>query len=227
MKIRRRGFTLIELLAVIAVIGILVGILISVIGRSRRAADNVKCASNLRQLASAVLLYTQDHNNQFPASAPTPLAVSIEDYVASGKRGDGTYDPGGVFICPARLDMIGHSKSCLYGVNYYIYGDKHGQSVREPLVRFSQVDEPPRTILMGDCHLYGKSAYKTIQSENLPGISRGGDFGPSGVSVHGNGAANICFMDGHVETFEDVSVLAQAKYRNKGPEDLWSPRKSN
>ncbi len=62
----KSGFTLIELLVVVAVIAILVALLLPVLSTARHKAKDSVCASNLRQLATATLLYAQDHDEAFP-----------------------------------------------------------------------------------------------------------------------------------------------------------------
>jgi len=63
---RRKGFTLIELLVVIAIIAILAAILFPVFAKAREKARQSSCASNEKQLALAVIQYTQDFDEKYP-----------------------------------------------------------------------------------------------------------------------------------------------------------------
>src|SRR5262245_24681814 len=65
----RRGFTLIELLVVIAIIAILAAILFPVFAQAREQARAAQCLSNLKQIGTAVLMYTQDYDELYPIDA--------------------------------------------------------------------------------------------------------------------------------------------------------------
>src|SRR5437016_13704550 len=66
---QRRGFPLIELLVFIAIIAILAAILFPVFARAREQARKTTCASNMRQIATATLMYAQDYDELFPGSS--------------------------------------------------------------------------------------------------------------------------------------------------------------
>src|SRR5687768_7420355 len=66
LRRRSRGFTLIELLVVIAIIAILAAILFPVFARAREAARRTGCASNMKQVTTAILMYSQDYDELMP-----------------------------------------------------------------------------------------------------------------------------------------------------------------
>src|SRR5262245_3166867 len=66
MNSRREAFTLIELLVVIAIIAILAALLLPALSRAKENAQAIKCASNLRQLATAVHLFVPESEDKLP-----------------------------------------------------------------------------------------------------------------------------------------------------------------
>jgi len=93
---RLTGFTLIELLVVIAVISILAAILFPVFGQAREKARQTSCVNNQKQIATAMLIFAQDHDEMLPNSASVWSDINVAK---------------SILICPTKEK----NTSCGYG----------------------------------------------------------------------------------------------------------------
>jgi prepilin-type N-terminal cleavage/methylation domain-containing protein len=64
----RRGFTLIELLTVVAILGVLAGLILAAVASARESARRLQCVNNLRQMGLALHSYYASAN-VFPTSS--------------------------------------------------------------------------------------------------------------------------------------------------------------
>jgi prepilin-type N-terminal cleavage/methylation domain-containing protein len=123
-----RAFTLIELLVVIAVIGLLAALLLPALARAREVGKRTRCASNLRQIGMAFMLYGSDQDDCLPNTGDPFLWMGrrwrwvVQPYLAfsgtalvAGNPNLSTNFSPGVLICPSDPTAATNFDSTSYG----------------------------------------------------------------------------------------------------------------
>ena len=87
----KRNYTLIELLTVIFIIAVLAGLIMPATALVRGKARRTACSSNLKQVGSLVMLFSNDRDGQIPMyQAPSAYSVrsskKVENYYRKAKQ---------------------------------------------------------------------------------------------------------------------------------------------
>ena len=90
---RRAAFTLVELLVVIGIIALLVALLLPSLNKAREQAQKTKCASNLRSVTQATLMYANDNKGFVPARY-----IAYSSPLKNGTDTTSTFGPAAGFV---------------------------------------------------------------------------------------------------------------------------------
>ena len=117
---RRQAFTLIELMVVIAIIGLMLGLLLPAVQLSREAARITACSNSLRQFGISTHEYRELNGGYFPYSR---ITGGYQYRVAPGQKTLG--DPGAL---PERYGL-----QAVFDQG--VIGKRHFKDVKAPNIR--------------------------------------------------------------------------------------------
>jgi prepilin-type N-terminal cleavage/methylation domain-containing protein len=151
MMKRRKGFTLIELLVVIAIIAMLVSLLLPSLQRSQELANRVVCANHARIIASACLLYAEDHDGYGPPENmdESPIFYETLGPYLGGYRERYKQIWFSTAGCPSYREGARWDYKVSLAVNNHILHPWSGQRP-EMWLRLTQINLPSEVILASD-----------------------------------------------------------------------------
>jgi prepilin-type N-terminal cleavage/methylation domain-containing protein/prepilin-type processing-associated H-X9-DG protein len=238
------GFTLIELLVIIAIIAILAAILFPVFAQSREKARQATCVSNLKQLGTACMLYSQDYDEHYPmlesgGAVRLTVANLLDPYIKTNKKnvngsGGNLWPEDSIWRCPSGTTYDFGDKQSYFTVAYnYLYltqvdpgpagNFKGGPGIYAwtmPGRSLAQVGRPADTVLFADAgHCDGPGGKRPTWDTLLPPsalLANGPNDWETAMEARHNQIATVTWCDGHVKPSRLESVYGRWDQTGKG-----------
>ncbi|MEM6885490.1 MAG: type II secretion system protein [Verrucomicrobiota bacterium] len=223
----RNGFTLIEITVVITIVAILAILAIPAIGRVLSNSRTTSSISNLRQLHQAVILYSADHDGNFPvnyySSTPAdPVDIDSIWYDACIKylyNNQYNFAKGGrrMWYPDGYLDTILHSPNrendAVEWAPSYGYNETFQRSSS---TKFDLLYDTAGTVMFADNHGRTHTLSRTYDAGMLN--ARNGADG----DYSNDGRAAAIFLDGHTELLTSDKIVEINEDANH---EFWGHRK--
>lgn len=176
-----KKFTLVELLVVIAIIAILAGMLMPALNRARESARRATCVNNLKQIGTAIKLYTGEVD--WEGVLPFATGTDEQTRVLNSLRlfaTTGVLNKPEVFFCPS-------------STNQRVKAERNSNNVYPPLEREN----------ISYSYALGLQESNDVDNAVMADISARIDSTNSDRSsaLGGNHAdvGNVLYLDGHVD----------------------------
>lgn len=234
VTVKSRGFTVIELLIIVIIVAVLVCIVIPAIFAAKQKAQQIICVNNLRQLFLAFEQYTNDNNGLLPRPNN------------SGTSKDGTK------ICNAEV-WFKAVDNYLTTLQHPSKRDEISQEERLLLIKQDPIfktvtlskQDTTRTIKMNQNLLPASECQRSIETIENPtrtvllfdgrinntSVADNYEGSYGSVAQRHSKAANILFIDGHVERIQngnsDGTTNEGWPNRQAGLELIWDPENPN